>query len=400
MNSVKLGDVAKYADGRIRCSELTVSNYVGTDNIRQGKAGKDDSQYVPTLGQTTAYKKGDILIANIRPYLQKIWFADNDGGSSADVSTIRVTNDKYSKKFVFYNLFQDEFFDFAMMGAKGSKMPRLDKKQVLDFPIADFALPVQKSIVNTLSVLDKKIALNNTINAELEQMARLIHDYWFTQFEFPDAQGKPYKSSGGAMVYNDQLKREIPAGWNVESLFDIATFTNGIPAQKYYARGDEPSLPIIKIREISNGISSNTEYATKNVPSKVLVHNGDVLFSWSATLEVILWSGGDGVLNQHIFKVTSDRFPKSFYYYQLLDYLQHFKMLAENRKTTMGHITKDHLIQSKIATPPQDIALKFHEVIKPFIDSAISKEEESQELSKLRDWLLPMLMTGQVKVGE
>ena len=112
MNNVKLGDIIKYADGRIGFAELNVKNYVGTDNIRQNKTGKDDSQYVPITGQTAAYKKGDILIANIRPYLRKIWLADNDGGSSADVSTIRVSDPKFLKEFVYYSLFQDEFFDF------------------------------------------------------------------------------------------------------------------------------------------------------------------------------------------------------------------------------------------------------------------------------------------------
>ena len=102
VQTIQLGEVAGYSSDRIDCSHLTTANYVGTDNIRQSKTGKDDSQYVPTTGQTTSYKKGDILVANIRPYLQKIWFADNDGGSSADVSTIRVSNSKYLNKFVFY----------------------------------------------------------------------------------------------------------------------------------------------------------------------------------------------------------------------------------------------------------------------------------------------------------
>jgi Restriction endonuclease S subunits len=194
MKTIKLSTVASYSQDRMKCDTLTVGNYVGTDNIRQNKFGKDDSQYVPSTGYTTRYQKEDILVANIRPYLKKIWFATNDGGSSADVSTIRVTNDDYSPKFVYYNLFQDEFFDYAMKGAKGSKMPRIDKQQIMGFPIADFDLVTQRSIGRVLSFLDKKIELNANINEELEKIARAIYSYWFVQFDFPDENNRPLLS--------------------------------------------------------------------------------------------------------------------------------------------------------------------------------------------------------------
>jgi len=190
MNKVKLDDTATFTDTRVDAVTLTLKNYVGTDNILQNKEGKKDSSYVPTSGKTAAYKAGDILIANIRPYLKKIWFATNDGGSSADVTTLRVKAG-FDPKFVYYNLFQDEFFDYAMKGAKGSKMPRLDKKQILDFPIQAPDLSTQKSIARTLSLLDDKIALNRQINTKLEALARDLYNYWFVQFNFPDANNRP-----------------------------------------------------------------------------------------------------------------------------------------------------------------------------------------------------------------
>ena len=140
-------------------------------------------------------------------------------------------------------------------------------------------------------------------------MAKTLYDYWFVQFDFPDANGKPYKTSGGKMVYNPTLKRDIPEGWSDASLVDIATFTNGIVCQKYYTSGDEPTYKVIKIREFSSGFDDSSESVRQTVPEKVIVNDGDILFSWSATLEVKLWTGGTGVLNQHIFKVTSDRLP-------------------------------------------------------------------------------------------
>jgi type I restriction enzyme S subunit len=257
----------------------------------------------------------------------------------------------------------------------------------------------QEQIANVLSKLDEKIDLNNKINAELEKMAKTLYDYWFVQFDFPDENGKPYKSSGGKMVYNESLKREIPQGWEVDSLYNIATFTNGLACQKYRPTSKE-YFRVIKIREMHNGFTSEAEKTTINIPKKCVVNNGDILFSWSATLEVQQWSGGIGALNQHIFKVTSDKHPKSFYYFQLLDYVETFKRIAETRKTTMGHITIDHLKQSRIVIPPDNLISELETKVCKILDLIIIKKEETQKLAELRDWLLPMLMNGQVTIQD
>ena len=237
------------------------------------------------------------------------------------------------------------------------------------------------------------------INQNLEAMAKQFYDYWFVQFDFPNEEGKPYKSSGGKMVWNEKLKRNIPVGWHCGNLFEIAVFTNGLACQKFRPKDDEVPLPVIKIREMHDGISVDTEKVTSNIPESVKVYNGDVLFSWSASLEVMLWAYGLGGLNQHIFKVTSaNDFPKSFYYFQLLDYVDVFKKMAEARKTTMGHITQEHLKQSKIVIPPIDLIMVLDSKINVFIEKQILLQQQNQELAKLRDWLLPMLMNGQVRV--
>jgi len=232
-------------------------------------------------------------------------------------------------------------------------------------------------------------------------MAKQLYDYWFVQFDFPDEEGKPYKSSGGKMVWNNILKRDIPERWHCGNLFEIAKFTNGLACQKFRPKAGEKALPVIKIREMRDGFTSETEGVTPNIPDSVKVFNGDILFSWSASLEVMLWAFGDGGLNQHIFKVTSaNDFPKSFHYFQLLDYVDVFKKMAEARKTTMGHITQDHLQQSTIAIPDDvSISKSFEEKVSPIFDQQIKLQEEIQQLSKQRDELLPLLMNGQVKVG-
>lgn len=255
---------------------------------------------------------------------------------------------------------------------------------------------VQVAVRKVLEAIDKKIELNNRINTELEAMAKTLYDYWFVQFDFPDVNGKPYKTSGGKMLYNPVLKREIPEGWGDASLVDIATFTNGIACQKYYSSDGEEAYRVIKIREFSSGFDDNSELVRQSVPEKVVIHDGDILFSWSATLEVKLWTGGTGALNQHIFKVTSKKYPKTFYYFEVLKYLEHFKMIAQLRKTTMGHITKDHLTGSRISLPPKRLIEEIDNKISPIFEMIVTNNQQSSELAKLRDWLLPMLMNGQV----
>lgn len=265
----------------------------------------------------------------------------------------------------------------------------------LKFKVPD--KPNQDKIASVLSTLDEKIALNNETNATLEQMAKTLYDYWFVQFDFPDDNGKPYKSSGGEMVYNETLKRDIPKGWEVKSLWQIANYFNGLALQKYRPT-DEEYLPVIKIREMNEGISSNTEKASPDIPQNAIIDDGDILFSWSASLDVMIWNQGKGALNQHIFKVTSEQYPKSFYYFELLNYLKHFKMMAELRKTTMGHITQDHLKQAYICIPKIELLEVMENKLKPIFDKNLILHKENRQLAKLRDWLLPMLMNGQVTV--
>lgn len=394
-----LRDAVKYSNTRIAINEIDIENYITTDNLLQNKQGKTKAESLPpSMGKVTEYRKGDILISNIRPYLKKIWYASNSGGNSADILTLRVNN-RFNSKFIYYCLFNDLFFEHMMNGSKGTKMPRGDKSHTLEFPIPDYSLMTQQSIAKVLSDLDDKIELNNKINKELESMAKTLYDYWFVQFDFPNEDGKPYKSSGGKMVYNEELKREIPEGWEVKSLLDIATYTNGLACQKYRPKTNK-YLPVIKIREMRDGFTDSTEKVRANIPENLIVNDGDVLFSWSASLDVIIWSGGIGGLNQHIFKVTSNNYPRSFFYFQLLSYLQHFKMIAELRKTTMGHITQDHLNQSRIVIPPNKLIKQLDNVLLPIQTKQVNLNQENKSLSKLRDWLLPMLMNGQVTVKD
>ena len=311
------------------------------------------------------------------------------------VSIIRCKNTEQSKYVMYYLQYIKKYL--LQISKVGGTRNALTKEAIGKLPIkiSDDCNKISKILDN----IDQKIHTNNQINQELEAMAKTLYDYWFVQFDFPDQNGKPYKSSGGKMVYHPELKREIPEGWGVDSLWNIANFYNGLAMQKYRPDTNEDDyLPVIKIREMMNGFSKDTERARLDIPSEAVVDRGDILFSWSATLEVIIWGKEKGALNQHIFKVTSDTYPKSFIYFELKSYLKVFKAIAELRKTTMGHITQDHLKQAKIVVPPIELISKLDAKLQPIMLKQQILENQNQELTQLRDWLLPMLMNGQVKV--
>ena len=329
--------------------------------------------------------------------------SDTNKVCSTEYLPLVVNESKVDYQYCYYLLISDKITNYLCgqnTNTSGSHK-RINPDNFLDINIILPGLAEQKRIGKLLSDIDHKIELNRAINQNLEAMAKQLYNYWFVQFDFPNEEGKPYKSSGGKMVWNEKLKREIPFGWHCGNLFEIAVFTNGLACQKFRPKDDEASLPVIKIREMHDGISADTEKVTPNIPESVKVYNGDVLFSWSASLEVMLWAYGLGGLNQHIFKVTSaNDFPKSFFYFQLLDYVDVFRKMAEARKTTMGHITQDHLQQSAIAIPDnKDIADRFEELISPIFNQIIKLHEEILNLTKQRDKLLPLLMNGQVSVN-
>ncbi|HID9556473.1 TPA: restriction endonuclease subunit S [Serratia marcescens] len=354
--------------------------------------------------ETYSIKSGDIFLTRTSEVVDELAMScvavkDYPNATfSGFLKRLRPTQDHitYPKFMAFYlrsPMFRKTMTNNAVMTLRASLNEAI-------FSYLELLLPAyseQKKAGNLLYLLNQKIALNNRINAELAAMAKTLYDYWFVQFDFPDASGKPYKTSGGKMAYNATLKREIPVEWNTSTLWNIAKYTNGLPMQKYREDSDI-YLPVIKIREMNNGISADTEKARVDIPEAAVINDGDVLFSWSATLDVKIWSQGKGALNQHIFKVSSDIYPKSFYYFELLNYLKHFKMIADLRKTTMGHITLDHLKQAYICLPPLFLLEEFNSKVHDIFQQHLLLEKENRSLIKLRDWLLPMLMNGQVKV--
>ena len=399
LKKYKLGDLCTFINGRAYLQpELQNSGKYKIVRVGNLSGGNNSWYYSDMELEPTKYcAKGDLLYAwacNFGPY---IWKGDK---TIYHYHIWKVINsDQIDKMYLYYLL---KFMTNSFMGCvHGSTMLHITKENMESMEVRIHAsIEEQRRIATILNKLDCKIGLNRQINDNLEAMAKQLYDYWFVQFDFPNEEGKPYKSNGGAMVYNEKLKREIPQGWHCGTLLDIAKYTNGLACQKYRPT-DDNKLPVIKIKEMHDGLSTDTEWVRADIPDGIKVFDGDVLFSWSASLEVMLWAYGNGGLNQHIFKVTSKNgYPRSFYFYQLVHYIGVFKQMAEARKTTMGHITQDHLRQSTIALPPNvNIANKLEEKLCPIFNAIVKNSQEIMSITKQRDELLPLLMNGQASVN-
>ena len=317
------------------------------------------------------------------------------------VGLILCDEEKLFPLYAYYLFMTHSVREQIAKSASGTKVKHTAPERIYDVKVQIPDISTQIKVADFLWAIDSKIQVNIRIASELGSMAKTIYDYWFTQFDFPDVDSKPYRSSGGAMEWNEQLKRSTPAGWSVGNLYAIAEPINGLACQKYRPKEGERSLPVIKIKEMHEGVTADTESVSANIPEKHKIFDGDILFSWSATLEVMYWFGGDAGLNQHIFKVVPKTgYSKEFVYHQFAAYVINFVKMAEARKTTMGHITTDHLDQSRIVLPPSDVMQAFSEIVAPIHEKIGHCRKENRELTKLRNWLLPMLMNGQATVAD
>ena len=262
----------------------------------------------------------------------------------------------------------------------------------LEIMLPDF--DTQKKIGDFLYSLEKKKQTNNQINQELEAMAKTLYDYWFVQFDFPDQNGKPYKSSGGKMVYHPELKREIPEGWGVEKLFDIADVQYGYPFSTDYFNCTGEGVPVIRIRDIlGNDI---TNYSTEEVEDKYKINVGDVLIGMDGNFHMNYWIKEDCYLNQRVVKVNSDKLPNMVLKYQIKPFIK----LREKSvsRTTVGHLSDKDLKAINVILPKDKYLSSIFEKFESILENIIINQQQNQELTQLRDWLLPMLMNGQVKV--
>ena len=377
----RLSDLSSYVSEKISVAALTDQTYIGVDNMLSNRCGVKPSEYVPETGLATKFERGDILLGNIRPYFKKIWLAEFDGGCSPDVLVIRPKQG-VSSKFLYAYLSTDGFFDYDMKGAKGSKMPRGDKDHIMRYEIT---IPdAQEKIGSFIININEKIANNNAICADLEGMAKLLYDYWFVQFDFPDENGKPYKSSGGKMVWNEELKREIPEGWEAAKFSEILAKvpnTEKIPTNNYHEEGRWPIID--QSTDYIAGYTNNEKAILDNRSGCIVFgdHTGYVKY-----VNFPFARGADGT---QVIWSQKENFPSSLLFHMVkriplpnVGYSRHFMFLKE----------------STVFSPPIELAKRYDTVTNRIYQKIKEVTFENIELVSLRDFLLPMLMNGQVKV--
>jgi type I restriction enzyme, S subunit len=275
---------------------------------------------------------------------------------------------------------------------------------------AKFQLPpmaMQREILGVLGTLDDRITLLRETNTTLEAIAQALFKSWFVDFDPVHAKMQGRAPEGmdetTAALFPDSFEESelgaVPKEWQVKSLDSVASFLNGLALQKYPPKGDN-DLPVIKIAQLRKGDTVGADFASRSLKPEYLVCDGDVLFSWSGSLEVVIWCGGNGALNQHLFKVTSSNYSKWFYYFWTLHHLEKFRRIAASKATTMGHIQRIHLTESKVVIGNDDVLRVANSIIEPIVERIVRNSLQAKTLSDIRDTLLPHLLSGRLRPYE
>ncbi|HAU3357934.1 TPA: hypothetical protein JDL67_000500 [Salmonella enterica subsp. salamae] len=291
-----------------------------------------------------------------------------------------------------------------------SAVPGVNRNELHEMEIPAISDPsVQSNVRKVLETIDKKIDLNNRINAELEAMAKTLYDYWFVQFDFPDANGKPYKTSGGKMVYNETLKREIPAGWNDSILGEFIELERGVTYSKEDVRthDHEDTIGVLRATNVTGNtvdIDDLVLIPSGKVNSSQMLRKFDILIVMSSGSKEHVGKNGVYYFEKpHAFGAFCSRIkPVSKCRYFINTFLQSkwFKSYIKNQclGTNINNLTNAHISMCEIVCPVSDIVEQFENKMMPIYSKLALNTQENNQLVKLRDWLLPLLMNGQVTV--
>lgn len=315
---------------------------------------------------------GEIVLTNVGANLGTVFIAPQlEYPTTLGPNAIMIKTNE-NDKYLYYWLKSKNGQNTIKSIVTESAMPKFNKTDLKNIEIAIPCIEDQDKIVEILSNIDKKIELNNQTNDNLYKMMKIKFEYWITNIN----------------------------KYEVSSLSKIANYTNGLAMQKFRPKDNEESLPVIKIKEMNDGITENTERCSTNIKDEVIINNGDVLFAWSGTLCMSIWGKGKAGLNQHIFKVTSDKYPKWFYYFWTLKHLNKFKMIAAGKATTMGHIKRGELDISEVLIPEDKELQEMHKIMQPLFNKYINNLIQNETLTQLRDTLLPKLMNGEIDLDK
>ena len=379
----RLSDIAEF-NPRESIKKGSVAKKIAMDKLQPFCRDIPEYEYA-TFSGGTKFRNGDTIMARITPCLEngktaKVNILDDGevGFGSTEYIVFRAKENLADEDYLYYLVCSPLVRDPAiksMVGSSGRQRVQTDVVQNLEIDIPD--LDTQKKIGGILRTFDNKIALNNAINENLLEQAQTI----FTE-EFLSLDG-------------------IPEGWSESSLLGIANYLNGLAMQKFRPSDDEQGLPVLKIKELRQGsCDANSELCSPSIKPEYIVHDGDVIFSWSGSLLVDFWCGGTCGLNQHLFKVTSNKYAKWFYFAWTNHHLQKFAAIAADMATTMGHIKREELAKAEVLIPSQSDYNRIDGILAPLYDLVIANRIENRKLASLRDDLPPQLMSGQLDVSE
>ena len=310
-------------------------------------------------------------------------------------------------RFIYYVMCGSAYRQEVLASATGTTVKHTAPERIKQFRFKLPPLPEQRAIAHILGTLDDKIELNRRINETLEQMSRALYQSWFVDFDPVRAKmdgREPYFPSDLWRMFPERMEPselgEIPEGWEVKSLDEIADYRNGLALQRFRPEGNEERLPAVKIAQLRAGKPDGDEWAKASITPDCIIDDGDVLFSWSGSLLVKVWCGGRAALNQHLFKVTSRQFPKWFCLHSTEAHLYAFQAIAAGKTTTMGHIKREHLKEAKCAVPGEALLAAVDGILAGLFSRVVSVNVESRELVMLRDNLLPKLLSGELRPSD
>ncbi len=427
--TLDLGEVVTSGGGKIHTgpfgSQLHASDYVDDGipcimpaNMKDNRVDLSSIAYIADKDAQRLSKylvqSGDIVYSRRGDVTQKALISEQEAGYFCGTGCLLIRpGNKIDPDFLAAYLSTNTIKDWIRQQAVGATMPNLNTGILLRVPYSAPDKLDQSRRSRIVKLLNQKIALNNKINTELEAMAKLIYDYWFVQFDFPDANGKPYKSSGGKMVYNEALKREIPEGWEVKELsrcVDTILDHRGKTPKKLGGNWTEEDNGIIalsaklvkagKLRNLEKANKVDQALFDKWMPEKL--QDGDILMTSEAPAGEFYFIHGktDYCMSQRLFAIRGNQelLASTYLYYELSKGHGYSQILGSLSGSTVFGIRQDVLRTIKVVVPELALQQRFDGIVMPQLKQIKNLEQENLELSKLRDWLLPMLMNGQVTI--
>ena len=392
-------------------------------NIRNGFVDYSDVSYVSNEAAKNTKKwstqEGDILISmtgsgpsapeSLVGRVARTWQGEREALINQRVGRLVAKEEnRINKDFLYYLLSLKETQNYLVANSTGSaNQVNISNKTIESIPCPRISFEESKSVANFLNSFESRLRNLRETNTTLEAIAQALFKSWFVDFDPVHAKQQGRAPEGmdaqTAALFPDSFEESelgmVPRGWRVKSLDSVANYLNGLALQKFPPTGLN-DLPVIKIAQLRKGDTVGADLASRAIKPEYVVQNGDVLFSWSGSLEVEIWCGGEGALNQHLFKVTSSEYPKWFCYLWTRHHLDNFRQIAASKATTMGHIQRSHLSAAKVVVGSDAVLDSANGILSPFIERIVSNALQAQTLSTLRDTLLPRLISGQLRLPE